>query len=298
MKLSLDPRNLLAKLRTHIAGDQDPASKAEREPVIRKMNFDFAPEAIPRHWMMGSIFSTALANSLNLIFPAGERFFVRSVNHYLPTITDPELRDRVKRFYGQEGQHAHEHERFFKIMRGHGYDIETFLRHYQWFAYEVLAPAFPAKLHLAVTAALEHFTASFAEHALRTREFEELAPPVMAELLLWHAAEEIEHKDVAYDVLMHVDDSYALRMTGLALATVVLWGFWAYGVILLLRQEPELRVGRTLHEWRHAVSRDHANGDRMIKAILSYLDPDFHPSKVPNDHLATAYLDEIGRRDA
>jgi predicted metal-dependent hydrolase len=274
------------------------ASEASRDPVVRRMNFPFDVADIPRHWMGGSVVGTAIANSLNLVFPDGERFFIRSVNYYIDQIDDQALRDRVKRFYGQEGQHAREHERLFEVMRAHGYDIDSFLVSYRKLAYEVLAPRFPPKLLLSITVALEHFTASFAEHALRKRMLSQHAPPVMADLLMWHAAEEIEHKDVAFDVLAAVDDSYALRIAGLFAATVALSGFWLYGIVALLRQEPDLKLGAMASEYAE-IRRDRLGPSvAMPLAFLQYLDPDFHPSKVANDSLAFEYLESIGRRYA
>jgi predicted metal-dependent hydrolase len=269
-----------------------------RDPVVRRMNFPFDAANIPRHWMGGSVVGTAIANSLNLVFPDGERFFIRSVNYYIDEIDDPVLRDRVKRFYGQEGQHAREHERLFEVMREHGYDIDTFLVSYRKFAYEVLAPRFPPKLLLSITVALEHFTASFAEHALRKRILPDHAPPVMADLLMWHAAEEIEHKDVAFDVLAKVDDSYALRVAGLVAATIALSGFWLYGIMALLRQEPGLRWGDVAGEYVEIRRERLGPSVGMPLAFLQYLSPDFHPSKVDNDALALEYLESIGRRYA
>ncbi|PRQ04749.1 putative metal-dependent hydrolase [Enhygromyxa salina] len=262
------------------------------------MDFDFEGGEIPRHWAGGSVVGTAIANSLNLVFPDGERFFVRSVNHFLDQIHDPGLRDRVKRFYGQEGQHAREHERLFEIMRGHGYDIDAFLVPYRRVAYELLAPALPPKLRLSITAALEHFTACFAEHALTVRILDEFAPPVMAELLLWHAAEEIEHKDVAFEVLQVVDSSYALRVAGLVAATLALLGFWTHGVVVLLGQEPELAWRDMIRDYAEIRRDDDGVAATMPAAFLAYLAPDFHPAKVPNDALARDYLESIGRRQA
>jgi predicted metal-dependent hydrolase len=259
------------------------------------MDFAFAEAGIPRHWLGGSMVGTALANALNMVFPDGERFFVRSVNHYLPDIEDPELRDRVKRFFGQEGQHAREHERLLDILRGQGYELDDILTNYRHVAYELLAPNVPAKLRLSITAALEHFTASFAVHALTTNLLDELAPPIMAELLKWHAAEEIEHKDVAYDVLQAVDDSYALRVSGLVVATIMLWGFWTYITIELLRQEPDFDLRRVAREWVVRGVEGRGPSVTMPLAFLQYLSPSFHPSKIANDELALAYLDRIGR---
>ena len=59
----------------------------------------------------------------------------------------------------------------------------------------------------------------------------------MQKLLAWHAAEEIEHKAVAFDVLQQVDPSYALRIAGLAHATILLSSFWVWSAMMLFRQE-------------------------------------------------------------
>lgn len=295
MKLSDRARALYDNLRSNSRETPQPEG---RDPVVRRMNFPFDTDTVPRHWMGGSVVATAIANSLNLVFPDGERFFIRSVNHYIDEIDDPVLRERVKRFYGQEGQHAREHERMFEVMREHGYDVDTFLESYRRLAYQVLAPKFPPKLLLSITVALEHFTASFAEHVLRKRLLQDFAPPVMAELLMWHAAEEIEHKDVAFDVLARVDDSYALRIAGLFAATLALSGFWLYGIVALLRQEPELRWGEMALEYIAIRREKQGPSSAMPLAFLQYLAPNFHPSHVANDALAFEYLESIGRRYA
>lgn len=297
MSIALDARRLFARLR-------GPANEPERSrsalPIVRKMAFDFAGSqpAIPRHWLGGSVFGTHVANGLNLVFPAGERFFVRSVHHYLDQIEDPALRERVRRFYGQEGQHAKEHERFFAILREQGLDIDSFLRVYQKIGYELLEPRVPPELRLSITVALEHYTAVFAEHALRNDFLARNAPPVVSELLLWHACEEIEHKDVAFDVLAAVNPDYALRIAGLVAATGLLIGFWTYSTLTLLRQEPELSLARLAHEGQQAVAARQLGGQKMASAFLTYLAPDFHPSQMANDQLARDYLARIGRVEA
>jgi predicted metal-dependent hydrolase len=298
MKLTFDPRRLLDRLR---APNRPEAAHAEASPlpIIRKMGFDFGGSAppIPRHWLGGSVLGTHVANGLNLVFPAGERFFVRSVNHYLDEVTDPVLRDRVRRFYGQEGQHAKEHERFFAILRAQGLDIDTFLNAYQKYGYELLEPRVPHKLRLSITVALEHFTAVFAEHALTSEFLVTQAPKVVSDLLLWHACEEIEHKDVAFDVLAAVDDDYALRITGLVAATALLIGFWAFATATLMRQEP-LELRRLAREGRVAVGTRQLGGLKIAGAFLTYLAPDFHPSQIANYQLARDYLERIGRAHA
>ncbi len=203
-------------------------------PLIRKPEFDFD---LPRYWHGGSLRATHLANAINFVFPAGERFFIRSVRHWLPQITDPVLRARVDAFIGQEAQHQRAHLAVFKGLEQHGFEIQSFLDWYERVAYGHIEPMTPPILRLATTAALEHFTATFGELALGT-ELLDPAHPVMQKLLRWHAAEEIEHRDVAFDVLMQVDDRYIVRFIGFLMALGTILSFWAVGFRHLMRQEP------------------------------------------------------------
>src|SRR5690348_15202842 len=173
------------------SGDSVEAKQAKRPPLkARKMGLSFGPE-IPRLWFWKSSFATNMVNSLNLLFPLGERFFIRAVRHYADEIKDPVLAEQVRGFYAQEGRHAHEHERFFEAMEAQGYSIRKFLDIYEKIAYGFIEPNSPPKLRLAVTVACEHWTAMFAERALSDGFLEAGAHPALRDLLQWHAAEEI-----------------------------------------------------------------------------------------------------------
>ncbi len=245
-------------------------------------------DTVPRHWFGGNALATQLANGVNLLFPAGERFFVRSVHHYLDKLDDPGLREQVKGFFAQEGRHARSHERFFERLEEQGYEIKPFLRVYERIAYGLLEPSFPPAYRLAVTAALEHFTAIMAEGALRERYLDR-AHPALRDLLFWHAAEEIEHRAVAFDVLSAVAPSYALRVAGMALAASALAAFWVAGAFLLLEQDRRRGDIDLLAELRKL--REHPIGQRVfLRGIKSYLRRDFHPLDAEIDDLAQQWL--------
>src|SRR5687768_10365476 len=95
-----------------------PQAAGRPMPTPRRLRLDYT--AIPRHWLGGDPVSTHVANGVNLLFPAGERFFVRSVNRYLDQLKDPKLVARVRGFFGQEGRHARAHEDTFETMRAQG----------------------------------------------------------------------------------------------------------------------------------------------------------------------------------
>lgn len=255
-------------------------------PIIpRDLDVDFG--AVPRHWLAGNPTATAIANGVNLLFPHGERFFVRSVKYFLDQIEDPELRTAIKGFFGQEGRHAHAHDRFNAILRAQGFEIDRFLGSYQRLSSWIEAHT-PPKLRLAVTAAAEHFTAILAEGAF-TRNILDRAAPEMRKLLAWHAAEEIEHKAVAFDVLKTVDPSYALRVAGLVYATALLGGFWLWATLSLLRQE-RLTPAGAWRELDRMPARDPVVRRVFLRGIRQYLARDFHPSCNPNEQIARDWL--------
>ena len=276
------------------------AQKAPRIKV-RAMGFPFRDAGIPRHWFMGSPHLTHLSNALQLLFPAGERFFIRSVKHYEDRISDPELKARIKGFYGQEGRHGHEHERLFKVLEAQGYEIESFLAWYEDMAYEKLEKRFSPAMRLSVTAALEHFTAAMGRNAL-TSDFLDEAHPIIAELMRWHAAEEIEHKSVAFDVFKAVDGRYHVRVAGLFLALVGLTRFWSEGTKHFLREEAKMgtdlkAAAKAARENPRLQLERKRRGQMFRDAILEYLRPGFHPDDIDDYELARAYLESIGRLD-
>jgi predicted metal-dependent hydrolase len=259
-------------------------------PRARSPHFPF--DEVPRHWFGGAV-ATHLANGVNLLFPAGERFFVRSVRHYMSVIeSDPVLKEQVRGFFGQEGRHAKAHEDQVKILEAQGFEVKTFLRVYEGIAYGFFERIMPPAARLSATVACEHYTAIMAENAFKMGLLDR-AHPVMRDLLKWHAAEEIEHRSVAFDVLQKVNPSYALRMTGLAFTTVMLAGFWAAAAILFLAQD-----GASLEEIRKelkVVRAEQPVGKRVFgRGIREYVRRDFHPSQNPNDGLAAEYLASAG----
>jgi len=266
------------------------AEQAAIRPRNPGVSFD---EPIPRYWFGDIAVATHIANGVNLLFPAGERFFIRSVRHYLDRIDDPTLVAQVKGFFGQEGRHAQAHERFFEVMKEQGYEVDRFLAFYQRVAYDFIEPISSPELRLATTVALEHYTAILAENAFEDKLLD-LAHPEMRRLLYWHAAEEIEHKAVAFDVLKKVNPSYALRVGGLAVGTACLVGFWIAATAMLLWHDKSRGRDLAVGAWQSLPHRKSIGKRVFWRGIKEYLRRDFHPSQNDNRHLASEYLASVG----
>ncbi len=261
--------------------------------VVRKMGFDFS--GVPRRWFAGLATPSHVINGLSLLFPEGERFFIRAVKNYQAEIRDPALKERVRAFFGQEARHGLEHEATFEMLERQGFEIRSFLAWYEKWAYAWLEPKTPRSLRLSVTVALEHFTASLAEFALDD-PFLDRADPTMRALLRWHACEEIEHKAVAFDVFEDVDGRYWVRIAGLVVGTAALLGFWQAGTRMLLRQEHLEAEDRNAE--RKAAGHVGRQWGVIRRAFLQYLKPGFHPDQIDNYPAARAYLERIGRLTA
>ncbi|MEZ4392517.1 MAG: metal-dependent hydrolase [Polyangiales bacterium] len=272
-------------------------AQAPRPIRPRSPRFEFGE--VPRHWLAESGLATHIANGANLLFPAGERFFVRSVRRYLDRVTDPVELEAVRGFCGQEGRHARAHEDWFDAMRAQGYEVDRFLAWYEHLAFKVLEPKFSREMALSVTVALEHYTAIMAEGALTDGVLPNAAHPAMRDLLMWHAAEEIEHRAVAFDVLTKVDPRYRTRALGMILATLGLGAFWFAATAHLIYQDH--RAGRplrghdvhTLRSSPRSIARD-----VFLRGLREYFERDFHPLKRDTIDLARRYLADAGLEPA
>ena len=178
--------------------------------------------ALHGEWLDNNPFLTAFFNGMSTAFPVGEKFFIDSVRHYADQITDPVLKENIKGFCGQEGFHRREHQLYNETLcAARGYDLEklegTLTNRLNW-ARKNLSPL----KNLAVTVAIEHFTGVLAELMLRPGSIMDRAEPSMRSLWRWHAAEEMEHKAVAFDVYRAVGGSEELRLAVMRRVSVLM----------------------------------------------------------------------------
>ncbi len=166
----------------------------------RQVDFGFESASVPRDWFCDDAFLSTFLDALSLLFPEGERFFVDSVKQHRDQIPTGELRGRVAGFIGQEAMHGKEHRGFNDLLLSQGFSaaplVEARLRWLLRLVRRGLAP----RSQLAVTCALEHFTAILAERLLRDERMRQDMHPSARPLWVWHALEESEHKAVAFDV--------------------------------------------------------------------------------------------------
>ncbi len=218
-----------------------------------------------------------------------------------PSFTDPDLKKRVDNFIRQEGTHFAEHQKFWDVMEAQNIQpmkFVNFFRRTAWDGVEnKIRNTFKKnrtgdKLALSITVALEHFTAMLAESGIiNSKEITVKMPDEMKELFMWHAAEEIEHKAIPFDVLKKVDDSYALRTSGMLIATFGLWFYLIIGTTMLTRNDEDIKrkdIPKYLYQFLTRFKNNF--GGTLSAQYGQYFQKNFHPDQIDNYHLAEELL--------
>ena len=205
----------------------------------RNRSHDIA-QALEGEWLDNNAFLTAVFNGMSITFPAGEKFFIDSVRHFGNDIIDPTLKEHIRGFCGQEGFHRREHQRYNEALCAtRGYDLEKLegkmTKRLAW-AQKNLSPL----QNLAITVAIEHFTAVLAELLLSSDSVMNKADPAMRDLWRWHAAEEMEHKSVAFDVYRAVGGSESLRIAVMKRASFFIGLELMRALLYILRKDGQL----------------------------------------------------------
>jgi predicted metal-dependent hydrolase len=180
---------------------------------VRKMEFEIpTPDDFDPKWLANDILQSYLSTGISLYVAYLEPFLVKSMRRVLDQITDDALRENVDRFSRQEAQHYMQHERFNTAILGQDYPglEERFERVKADF--ERFLSTKSDKWCVGFVEGFEALTTQLALQSLRElRREHPKTDPRFAALFEWHMTEEIEHRNVAYDIYDHLYGDYFYR---------------------------------------------------------------------------------------
>ena len=213
---------------------------------MRRVTFDYPEESI-LCWTPRMPEVSAAANAVSLMMPFLEPFVARSIRS---TIVDlpPELADQARWLIDQEVSHQRQHRRFNKLLCGEAPGLIRTEKMMRWFFRRFESRA-SRRLAVSLSAGAE--TVAFSMARWTERHSNELftdADPVITTLFMWHLAEEVEHKSVAFDVHRAIGGSRFQYLLGALLALIVLGWFTVIGSLTILRAQRRLR--NPLSWWR------------------------------------------------
>jgi predicted metal-dependent hydrolase len=269
--------------------------------TVRRLGVDLS-QGFNRHWNGGDAFLTAYCNALSMSFPTGEQFFVDAVKAGLKALPDTPanaaLRETAKGFIGQEATHRHLHAQYNAHLLKQGLQnawepraAKRIDKAHQDFFSKSDKPY----LHmLAVTAAFEHYTAIFGDLTLEDLDgpgdmFANAEDPLKT-LWRWHAAEESEHKTVAFDLYQRLGGNHTWRMRWFTYVSV------QFTLDIIRQTVNNLWHDKTLHKpstWWSALKftvGPHGLVWRVAKPLLAYRRKDFHPNDVGSPTAAATWL--------
>jgi predicted metal-dependent hydrolase len=245
--------------------------------ALRPRRFVFDDlDAVPRYWFAGNPMLTHFENAFSIMIPPGERFFVRSVRNYLDRLPEAEARELLEAFAQQEELHSAAHEELNASFARFGVDIEREAA-YAERVFQRLSRILPDWAQLGITAFSEHLTAVGAHFMLHDPQFREWLDPRMHELWSWHAAEELEHKAVAFDLFERFAGGYLRRVLCAVLTAVLLLGPNMAIFARLVRDDPH----EPTRAERRQARRVHLRlAGPQLRMIGRYFRPGFHPWQV------------------
>jgi len=248
-----------------------------------------------RWWLGNDPVRTAFLNALSVTFPAGESLFIEAVRRYRDA-ADPVLKEQITAFIKQETLHTREHVVFNRLIEQGGYDT-TAMNAYTSHRMKLARERSPLA-QLAVTVALEHFTAILAHGLLSNPKHLDGAPEEVARLWRYHAIEEIEHKGVAFDTFVAATKNmssfkrWRIRCKAMAMMSYLFWRSNARHMADFFQQDGINTTGTWLK-----VLKFHFVSPGMLRTIFGeywkFYSPTFHPWNTDDRHLIAKFEQEL-----
>tara|TARA_Y100001954_G_scaffold89344_1_gene97894 strand:+ start:18042 stop:18857 length:816 start_codon:yes stop_codon:yes gene_type:complete len=259
----------------------------EKRVLIKK------PSSMPKNWWKQNRFFNHFFNSLSLLLPVGELFFIKSMKLNQESIKCLDLKKSVKHFIYQETKHFQEHDLWFnRNLKESGYSVDRLIYPFKVFmelGNKYLSPRFA----LALTVASEHLTTILARHILRDVKWLEGVSFEYKKIWYYHALEELEHKSVAFNLYKEIDGPFWLRaysfiqvsMVFLIVIFQLMFCFlWSDKSNVSLKFFKELLCFSA-----HLIK----SSPLFFKSYFYYFRPSFHPNDEDDSELVAVYREKV-----
>jgi predicted metal-dependent hydrolase len=244
---------------------------------VRRVPFTFSP-ASTGHWNRAKPEFSHIVNSASLAMPYLEPYLIRSMRKARPHLRDSELQRDLDLYIGQEATHFKQHKAFNKTLSLAGYASVQKLEKILEADYQKLGQQRSLRFNLAYAEGFESMALAIGHMLIEDRQylFGDSNTEV-ASLILWHFVEEIEHKNVAFDVFEHLYGGYFSRMGGLLYATGHIFHRTGQGYRALLKEDGLWQDRASRWQLAKLLLRIFR---KLIPRWLRIFSPWYHPSKI------------------
>ena len=238
--------------------------------TVRRMGFAY-PAAMSGHWNQRRPEFSQIVNAASLAMPYLEPYLIKTMREARPRIRDAALQAALDDYVAQEAMHFRQHRKFNDELKARGYKSIEKLK----LGIRLHRKREPVAQFLAYAEGFESMALAIGQMLIADRRF--LfgdSESGVASLVLWHFVEEIEHKNVAYDVFEHLAGNYFRRVHGLLYATAHIMWRTRGGYQALLKEDGLWR------DWRSRVAlgllllRIFAQlTPKMLRIMVPFYDP-------------------------
>jgi predicted metal-dependent hydrolase len=181
------------------------------ELELRRMDFRF-PDDIPLYFNPRNMGASHFVNTLSMLAPAFERFFIRAIRENLAAISDDRIRRDADVFCRQEAQHARYHQEHLRMLIRKQPEIDEGRKQVAA-SYQELFERESTGFHLAYAATIELCFGPLALFIIENRDdLFRGGDARIASFVLWHFVEEFEHRNCAIDVYNDIFGSHLYRL--------------------------------------------------------------------------------------
>jgi predicted metal-dependent hydrolase len=246
--------------------------------TVRKMQFNF--HNIDPIFIKGLPEVSHYNNGSSFVLPYLEGFIIRSMRKALPLIRDKKLRQDVEHFCRQEAQHSHQHHAFNRALKAYGYpELEAkelqVKKHFQRYNNRSL------KFCLAYASGFESLATHAALATLQSGLLDHCHGEI-GDMWKWHLFEELEHRNLAFDVYQHLYGGWGYRnaLSAFSLIDVSLW-FARIGNYLLREDQPMINAEYDGEVGRKQRMQLMANyNKRLFSSFMPTFKPGYNPRQV------------------
>jgi uncharacterized protein len=178
---------------------KDLSAMSETQMPVRKMDFGFT-SGMDLDFFADDPVRSYMSHAYWMTMPYLEPYLMRTVRAAMEQVTDHALREDMRRFCAQEGQHYQQHAEVNRILKASNpaflalSNIEAELdADYRRFSAEE-----STAWNLAYAEAFEAMTMTMSCTQMDMRIDRDMSAPIR-DLFLWHVTEEMEHRTVCFD---------------------------------------------------------------------------------------------------
>lgn len=269
------------------AGDNAADARVMPRMIVRRPPFSFSQQRA-LFWNKKRPEFSQIVNAASLAMPYLEPYLIKTMRQARPLISNPDLVRDLDLYCAQESAHYRQHRRFNDELKAILPETVSALEKRLDEDYAWLGANRSLRFNLAYAEGFESMALAIGHLLIKDRDFLFGGSNTeVASLVLWHFAEEIEHKAVTYDVFEHVSGSAFWRFVGLFYATGHIFWRTRAGYQAFLKAEGLWTNWRS----RLALARVLIRVMRILagRFVLIFI-PGYHPNKIADPEWMTKWV--------